>query len=287
MLMKRALRDWPIRVSDHPGSQLGEPTISFIIAHRGSERLPHLLLTLKSIAAQRRTKFECIVVEQSPTCEVKNHLPSWARYVHTPLSNPVAAFSRSWAFNVGARNAQGEVLVLHDNDMLIPQDYASEILKHRDEGSDVINLKRFIFYLTEKDSKEILTSKRSITTATAQVVVQNLEAGGSVAISRTGYFAIGGFDEAFVGWGGEDNEFWERAQTLRVWPYGYLPIVHLWHTAQPGKHAHHRSTAALLEARSKIPASQRVAELAARKFGNSVDHFLMERPEVGTEICAE
>ncbi len=65
--------------------------------------------------------------------------------------------------------------------------------------------------------------------------MQNAEAGGSIALSRDAFHAIGGYDESFVGWGGEDNEFWERAQTRRVWPYGYLPFVHLWHAPQPEK----------------------------------------------------
>ena len=66
-------------------------------------------------------------------------------------------------------------------------------------------------------------------------IVQNLEAGGSSGAGRQAYFDIGGFDERFIGWGGEDNEFWERAQTKKVYPYGYLPLVHLWHEPQRGR----------------------------------------------------
>jgi hypothetical protein len=42
-------------------------------------------------------------------------------------------------------------------------------------------------------------------------------------------------DEDFMGWGGEDVEFWGRVCTRRVWNYGFLPILHLWHAPQPGK----------------------------------------------------
>lgn len=66
-------------------------------------------------------------------------------------------------------------------------------------------------------------------------IVQNLEAGGSMAISAAGFEAIGGMDEGFVGWGGEDNEFWDRCLTLPTWIWGYEPIVHLWHRSQPLK----------------------------------------------------
>ena len=72
-----------------------------------------------------------------------------------------------------------------------------------------------------------------LTDAAPEVIVQNLEGGGSVATTREAFESIGGMDESFIGWGGEDNEFWQRAQTCRVWPYGYLPIVHLWRPSQP------------------------------------------------------
>ena len=102
-------------------------------------------------------------------------------------------------------------------------------------------------------------------------------------MTRDAYFAIGGFDEAFIRWGGEDNEFWQRAQTRRFWSFGYLPFVHLWHTNQSGKHKqkHERPTASLFESRSEIPAKVRIEELVSRGFGN---------PAVcggGTEVTAQ
>lgn len=263
-LLRRAIRDWPIILQAKPVAPGKGIQISFVIGHRGPERLPHLLLTLQSIASQRGVSFECIVVEQSAIPEVKEHLPSWVRYVHTPLPDKNMPYSRAWAFNVGARYARTEVLVLHDNDMLVPADYAKEVIARLEEGFEVINLKRFIFYLSADHSAAVLSGKLPLAHQPPQEVVQNLEAGGSFAIIRGAFFGIGGFDESFLGWGGEDNEFWERAQTLSVWPYGYLPLVHLWHEAQPGKFDQKRGTAQLLEQRSSIPAKKRIEELRKR-----------------------
>ncbi len=266
-LMRRAFKDHPIKLLTQQ-SLTREPEVSFIIGHRGLQRLEHLLLTLQSIAGQEGVSVECIVVEQSREAEVECHLPSWVRYIHTPIPDPETPYCRSWAFNVGAREARSAYLILHDNDMLVPRDYSAQLLDRFKKGFNAINLKRFIFYLGEAHSKRVAADPDAILEMSPEVVVQNLEAGGSVAVSREGYFSIGGFDESFVGWGGEDNEFWERAQTLRAWPYGSLPIVHLWHPAQPGKLEETRSTAVLFEQRSAIPAEQRVNELIARNFGN-------------------
>jgi GT2 family glycosyltransferase len=176
-------------------------------------------------------------------------------------------YSRAWAFNVGARIARGEVIVLHDNDMLVAADYGRQIIERVRQSHEVINLKRFIFYVTASHSAKALSGEEYLTDCLSESVVQNLEGGGSIAITREAYFAIGGFDESFIGWGGEDNEFWERAQTRRVWPYGHLPFIHLWHPAQTDKFNQRRSTATLLEQRSAISPDARIAELTSREFG--------------------
>jgi len=267
-LMKRALENHPICRATIPQNQSDDPDISFIIGHRGIDRLPNLLVTLESIAGQKDARFECIVIEQSETELIRNRLPSWVRYIHTLLPDENMPYCRAWAFNVGAKAALGQTLVLHDNDMMVPFDYAKEISERVNEGYEAINLKRFIFYLSQGHSVEVVSNHRLIEQRAPEVIVQNLEAGGSVAINRDSFFRLGGFDESFVGWGGEDNEFWERVQTLKTWPYGYLPIVHLWHAPQSGKLQHGRSTISLYETRSAIPAAERVAELTARNPGN-------------------
>jgi GT2 family glycosyltransferase len=172
-------------------------------------------------------------------------------------------YSRAWAFNVGARLASGEVLVLHDNDLLVPRDYAQEIVARFEEGNEVINLKRFIFYLSEMDSAKAFLAG-ALTPEVAPTAIMQNALGGTIALSREAYVSIGGFDESFVGWGGEDNEFWERAQTRSCWPYGYLPFLHLWHAPQGEKLSSERSTAKLFEDLSRVPASERIADLRAK-----------------------
>jgi len=177
-------------------------------------------------------------------------------------------YCRSWTLNVGARAARGKLLVLHDNDMLVPQAYASELWARSQEGYEVINLKRFIFYLTEAHSSAVCAGDRRLDARTAEAIVQNLEAGGSAAMSREAFFAIGGYDEAFVGWGGEANEFWQRALTRKAWPYAYLPIVHLWHAPQPGKQQN-PLTVQRYQTLAAVAPEQRIADLVQRKFGEA------------------
>lgn len=268
LLMKKSLADWPVVLDGEPARRRDRVEVSFIIGHRGLARLPHLLFTLQSIAAQQGVEYECVVVEQAAAQEIKEFLPAWVRYLHTPLPDRGLPYCRSWAFNAGARRARGRLLVLHDNDMLVPHDYGRQLWERYREGYDVVNVKRFIFYLSEQHTSRLISRRKVLVDEPPERIVQNLEAGGSVAVGRDAYFAIGGYDEAFIGWGGEDNEFWERARTLAVWPYGYLPIVHLWHTPQAGKKSRQdNANLSLYEERRKVAPEERIARLRRINIG--------------------
>jgi len=267
-LLQRALTHHPISSAATLAEPSTRPRLSFIIGHRGMARLPHLLATLGSIASQRGAAIECIVVEQDVDSQLAPHLPSWVRLVHTPPPTPDMPYCRSWTFNVGAQFAKGDVMVLHDNDMLVPQDYAAWILDRMAMGYDVINPKRFIFYLGQKHTEQVFANQATPLDGAPEAIVQNLEGGGSVAITRAGFDEIGGMDEAFIGWGGEDNEFWDRAQVLRMWPWAGLPLVHLWHAAQPGKHDASYHTARLFERVMQTSPRERIARLKSLDRGS-------------------
>jgi len=283
LLLKKAFKENPIALSPEPlfvSTQLccsnldhnpGKPQVSYIIGHRGKDRLSHLLLILQSIAAQSDISFECIVVEQDHESLIKESLPKWVRYVFTPPLTQDMAYSRSWAFNVAAHKAMGDTLILHDNDMLVPVYYAKEIHDRIVDGYEVVQPKRFIFYFDQKSTQRSLRGL-FLSEKKFQIdsILENLEGGGSLGISRKAYFFLGGMDEDFVGWGGEDNEFWDRCLTLKVWEYANLPLIHLWHEPQSGKRAINGNgalTAALTVERRAIPAEYRIEELRKRDWG--------------------
>lgn len=265
-LMRRAFAEWPIDLRDAPPIE-GDPLVTFIIGHRGLSRLPHLLSTLRSIAGQQGVPIECVVVEQSARREIESSLPAWVRYVHTPVPSPEYDYNRAWTLNVGARLARGSLLVLHDNDMLCPARYAAEAVEREREGWEFLELKRFTFYLSEDATREVFAKGR-VRTDVPSTIVQNLS-GASIVASREAYAAIGGFDESFVGWGGEDLEFWERAASRgRVYAFGYLPFLHLWHAPQKGKVAGAKAPAIRRYYElAGVPPKERIRRLTGRVWG--------------------
>ena len=262
-LLRRALADHPVRLSDAPPIVADRPAVSFVIGHRGRERLPQLRATLRSLAGQAQAAIECVVVEQSARPEIESDLPSWVRYFHTPV-DPSLDYCRAATFNAGAAIARGDVLVLHDNDLLVPADYAAEMMARAAEGWSFIDLKRFIFYLDEANTRRVLEGG-PLRRARPSTVTQNLH-GGSIAATRRAFFDIGGFDEGFVGWGGEDLDFWERAGAHgHVYAHGYEPVVHLWHPAQKGKaHPEAPGVRRYHEMRA-VPAEERIRRLRASR----------------------
>jgi hypothetical protein len=267
-LMRRALHDWPIRFAEAPADDGSDaPEVSFVVGHRGLERLPLVLGVLRTLAAQERARVECVLVEQAPAPEARDALPRWVRHVHTPPPAGETRYSRAWAFNVGARAARGALLVFHDGDILVPAGYAHALLDAHANGAEVIDLKRFLFELRAEQNDAALAGRLEALPGPLLRVLQNAQ-GGTLAVAREAFFELGGFDESFIGWGGEDNEFWERARLRRVHAWGHLPFVHLWHAAQPEKGVPGGAPAVRhWETLSALPPDERVRRLLARGFG--------------------
>lgn len=264
-LMRLAFEQWPVALAEEPSDRPEVPQVSFILGHRGLDRLPHLLLTLRSIAGQAGAPIEAVVVEQSFQREVEDLLPRWVRYVHTPTPSPDYEYNRAWTFNAGARAARGTILVFHDNDMLVPAQYAAELMARARERWEFLDLKRFVFYLDERATRRVFDGN-ALPVGAPPRIAQNLR-GGSVAVVRDAYFAVGGFDEEFIGWGGEDNEFWERASVRgEVNQFGYLPFLHLWHAPQKGKllGGNAPGVSRYYELRN-VPPEERIRRLLARR----------------------
>jgi hypothetical protein len=264
-LLAQATAEWPVTFTDAPPRPASRaPRVSFLIGHRGEERLPLLELVLRSIAAQTTSDWECVVVEQSDVMRLAGRLPGWVRLVESPAPGALP-YSRSWAFNVAARHARGRLLVFHDNDVAVPAAYAEEIVRLHELGFEAMRLSRFVFYLGAAATRELLDGSSLERGIGVDAVRQNCH-GHTVVVDRDAYFRIGGHDEGFVGWGGEDNEFYDRLRLLRFHPWGYLPFVHLWHSPQPTRSRPERALDYLTRVRALAP-EERASRLAAKPFG--------------------
>lgn len=263
-LFERAFAQWPIRFVE--GRSASSPQVSFVIAFQGRDRLSQLATVIRSLFGQTEVAIEVVVVDLTPE-PLEKELPSGIRYFHIPTSHLTPGWRKSWAFNIGARKALGEVLVFHDGDVCAPDGYARELVNtFQAEKVGAASIQRFLFYLKKSEFPASVTT--AVGATEVDYVTQNWK-GGTIAVRRKAFFDIGGFDEGFVDWGGEDDEFFERCSHVGHFRFGYIPFVHLWHPPQSLKlQVANPNIHRVLPSRYSLTISQRVVELSARSFGN-------------------
>jgi len=189
-LMRAAFEQWPIVMSGNPRTASDHPEVAFVIGHRGTERLPHLLTTLRSIAGQSGASIECIVIEQDRQPRIESALPEWVRYRFTPCDTD---YNRAATLNAGVAESRAPFVILHDNDMVMPSRYAAECVARANDGCDFLELKRFTFYLPQQETERIFAGG-DVRTDVPSTIIQNL-LGASIAVRRSAYETAGGFDE--------------------------------------------------------------------------------------------
>lgn len=279
-LLQIATDEWPFGFDDWTCRRTSDaPEISVLIAFGGRQRLPQLLLTLASLRAQADVRFEIIVVEIGPEAIVREELPSDVRHIHAATESADQPFNKSWALNVGARAARGRYLALHDGDFLAPRRYLAkccEILE-KFEGA---RPHRFIFYLNQMASQELIRDRLLPAEGDIDRVVANNPT--PIIIRTNTYWKVGGHDESFFGWGGEDEEFLSRLRTRRFSEGGFMPIIHVWHPASPKK-ANGDRNRATYESIISVPVSHRIERLASMKLGGQrprpVETITLTTPE--------
>lgn len=265
-LLTHCRQRWPISFGDPATFRSpSNPDISFVLGIRGTGRLPQFQTCLAALCGQQRASFEIIVVEQSCQKEFANLVPSQISYHHLRTESDEVPYNRSWALNYGVRQAQGELIVILDADMLFPERFAANMIDVFSGDIDAVRPVRLLFYLDEQTSSVVQEQRTLANVSCIGTVVQNTP--NPIVIRRDAYLELGGHDESFFGWGGEDNEFISRLRTLRFPQGGFLPAIHLWHREAP-KQNQHRNLMHLKQ-RLTTPAADRIRQLVKQSFGQA------------------
>jgi hypothetical protein len=227
-LLAHALRERPIKLhseqKDAPATD--DPMVSVLIPVGGLGRLPQFTLALAGARAQSGVSCEVIVVEQSNAPALAGQLPPDVRYFHQMQIDTSAGFNKSQALNRAAREARGEILIVLDADYLLPSCFAAECCRVLADV-DAVRPARLLFYLDEASTVDLVTHRDPTRISGIEKVVANNPT--PIALKRSTYWEIGGHDEGYFGWGGEDTEFLDRLRTRPISEAGWLPVVHAWH----------------------------------------------------------
>lgn len=189
------------------------PGISIVVPYRQSDRRDDLITVINCLRAMRFPCVDIVLSEQDATKHVD--LSSELRpieYVYTPNKFDGQHFNKSAAFNVGVAKAKYNLVVLHDADIIIENDYLNKVYETL-KTFDSCHLGAKVFYLNEKSSAELNRTAHLSTAYTCERTVSYFE-GGTLACTKSAYRAIGGFNEDYIGYGMEDCDFFERLSTL-------------------------------------------------------------------------
>jgi hypothetical protein len=262
---------------------------AYIITYRAADD-PARRANLEAVLAWLKLQppAEVIVVEQdvAPTLGDLAPFPGLrSLFAYNP-----GPFNKSWGFNVGVRASRGSVLAFGDADVLC-RALPAAVAAAR-SGAAVVRAFSKAIELDEAESDMLRVDLSCLGDpsfgAAAPDRTQSGEipplCGGLVLFQRQSLALLGGWDERFLGWGGEDNAMDIKIQRggLRGVMLKGSPGFHLAHRrvgATIAADPHYRNNLALLKQLRAMPddALRRMCEVTAQLAGNPDMHRPMEK----------
>jgi glycosyltransferase involved in cell wall biosynthesis len=225
------------------------------------QRPAHLERSLVSLALQRGMagRFEVIVADdgsQDRTAEVVARFQTKANFPLKLITHPHQGFRVARCRNDGVRASTAPYLLFSDSDCLFPPDHlAKHLLARRPRVVRAGNCLRLDRESTDRvDVAAIMSEayrrwvsreeRRRLFSKWIKEQFYQLRrhstkpkvTGCNIGISRRDLESVNGFDEAFVGWGCEDDDlaFRLRKAGVRVASaLGYTHAYHMWHPTDP------------------------------------------------------
>jgi decaprenyl-phosphate phosphoribosyltransferase len=198
------------------------------------ERVRNIIACLHALNQQdlHRGTYWIVAVEQDREPRLEAALrPLTDRYVFACDLGP---FNRSRGLNIGARYAPaGSVLCLIDADLLVPSDFLSRSLEHMYPARPALAPYAEVLYLDEDSTRRAIGARfdgpEAVWAERYRGYLLREVFGGCVLVDQQLYWRVGGHDEAFRGWGKEDEEFWRRLSRLVVVERTNDRLMHLSH----------------------------------------------------------
>jgi len=158
----------------------------------------------------------------------------WGKLPHTVVigNHTVGPFNRSAAINVAA-DRDWDVAVIADSDTWVPRQQLTTAIATARQSGRLTAAFTQVVEIDRRCTAAVLAGTGSVENfGIEKVRTSGMETQSSMlVIPRRLWDHIGGFDERFVGWGGEDNAFWQAAAILGRQPHR-IPgsAYHLWHS---------------------------------------------------------
>lgn len=181
---------------------MGKVVISVVVGFRNRE-LERVKKSLDSFKQQSFQDFELIFIDYGSDEDVASKaqlLVSRYSFCNYYYSHTRGWFwNRSRALNTGIKLAKGEVIIISDIDLIVERDFIKKISRLSFKAQFYTFS---CYYLPEKISNFNLFASTAINDEVDYV--------GLCAAKKSDILKINGFDEYFMVWGVEDDDFYER-----------------------------------------------------------------------------
>lgn len=198
---------------------------TFIMGYRHShERFNNLKRVLEWINSFNDV--EVILVEQDTHSKI-SHLNLKCEQIFIKTNMP---YNRSWAFNVGLKNANSGIIVFSDTDLIMnPEKFISAIRELN--TYDMVSPYHSVLDLTPQESQLPLNSLFNIQRAgRGEEDHQKINISGGISIFKTASIhKIAGWSEDFIGWGGEDDFQTIKIENFLTHKEMKATVYHLFH----------------------------------------------------------
>lgn len=200
----------------------------YVIVHRDSDekRTRNLIYTCKYI---KSLGLNVLVIEQDSEQHIKQLCES-LNVTYAFIKNS-GLFNRAWGFNCFKNFIKAEKVFLADNDIIIDKEIIYDTIKSLDYYDVVRPFNGMVYYYDEESTVKLTTENIRTTDKNFNIVnIYNLS-GGVCSFRVDSFFdKIGGFDERFEGWGGEDDEMHNHIISIGVSIYSFSnTAIHLNH----------------------------------------------------------
>jgi GT2 family glycosyltransferase len=238
------------------------PDLAIIVT---SYQMPwHVRRVLESIAAQRTSRrMEVVVADDGSTDETPRLVAEFAAGAPFPVrfaTHAHAGFHAARCRNDGVRNSSAPHLLFVDGDCLLPPDHVEQHLRAARPGIvtcgycvrldqavsqqatvEAVRGGKFIEWATpEQRSKLRHMHYKAIWYTMIGHPTKPAFRSGNFSLARSDFERINGFDENFLGWGCEDDDFGRRLRAAEIRSLSVLNrtcVYHLWHPPAPTRPA--------------------------------------------------
>lgn len=246
---------------------------TYVIGYRHNlERLQNLRRVLDWINGFGGV--EVLLIEQDTHSKIK-HLNLKAKHIFTKSNMP---YNRSWAFNVAMKWANSNIIVFGDSDLIMePNQFIAGL--NALNNYEMVSPYHSVVDLTQQESNLPLEQMVSINRpGRGETDNQKINISGGIAMfRREAIQKIGGWNEDFWSWGGEDDFQTMKVKNFLSWTELKARCFHLYHSrVQPDMKWYQRNLQ-ILQKTSQMDKSQLqkliLTQLPKIGWKNKCDNF--------------